>query len=165
MLPGKTATKKAAVVAPTTARAGCFHVPSRAAPRASSTTPETTTTESGSAGNHVGTWAWNSWRCFVRCPVPAVSSAAPSASCMAPWAQRFVDLAAIRSSRPPHHDRPPALGILEAAGATGARRSGEERTGGPPERGVPDRTGGRPPTEDPGGGGHPGGGPGDPHPQ
>src|SRR5215207_3476600 len=96
MLPGKTATKKAAAVPPTTARAGCFHVPSKAAPRASSTTPETTTTWSGSAGNHDGTCARNSWRCLVRCPVPAVSSAAPSASWpMAPRARRVVEFAAI----------------------------------------------------------------------
>ena len=80
MLPGKTATKKAAVVPPTIARAGCFHVAISAPPRASSTMPEATTTVSGSAGNHDGTCAWNSWRCLVRWPVPAMSSPAPSAT-------------------------------------------------------------------------------------
>src|SRR4029079_11572182 len=80
MLPGKTATKNAAAVPPTSARAGCFQVAISAPPRASSTMPEATTTVSGSAGNHDGTCAWNSWRCFVRWPVPAMSSPAPSAA-------------------------------------------------------------------------------------
>jgi hypothetical protein len=120
MLPGKTATKKAAALPPTTARAGCFHVPNRAAPRASSTMPETTTTESGSAGNHDGTCAWNYWRCFVRCPVPAASSAAPSASWpMAPRVRRVLEFGAI-DGPPCRRDRQPVHGLPATSWSTSA---------------------------------------------
>src|SRR4029450_8618068 len=130
MLPGKTATKKAAAVPPTTARAGCFHVTSRAAPRASSTTPETTTTGSGSAGNHFGTCAWNSWRCVVRCPVPAVSSAAPSATWpIAPRARRLVEYAAI-DGPPCRRDRQPVHWPAWTSWTSASTRYGLDLDGG-----------------------------------
>ncbi len=60
MLPGNTATKNAATIQPIGTRYRGRAM--SASPRAISTTPEATTTKSGSRGIHVGTWAWNSWR-------------------------------------------------------------------------------------------------------
>ena len=64
MLPGKIATKNAATIQPTGTRYRGRAI--SASPRAISTTPEATTTKSGSRGSHVGTWAWNSSRWRVR---------------------------------------------------------------------------------------------------
>ncbi len=82
-LPGKIATKNAAVARPTSTRsaAGPSRLSTRPAARATSTMPEATTTTSASTGNQPGTWARNSSRSRVRWALPVPSSAIPSSIC------------------------------------------------------------------------------------
>jgi len=82
MFPAKIATKNNAVINPTTPRyfLKITNVVIKDKPSAISTKPDVITTKSGSSGNQIGTWAWNSCRFEPRWEVPAEVRKAPSSS-------------------------------------------------------------------------------------